>query len=214
MPQSIVIMPVDWPHRERLQPLVQAVALQHELEDHLPEITLVIDDVAADERSWLTFREGAGLTLYCHEDLFLRDSAASLAMRPPSLPWELGERHGEESEPPAAFSVRKTERYLHHQLLSVKDIIAGIVCPGDVPRGLAEAYQEAWAVTVDGRLRRGALPGHPVAERRRRFFRTFSATGMLLPQHWDIFHTLWDCNHPSHALLLEWATALPGLGAR
>ncbi len=207
-------MPEDWPHRERLSPLARAAAAQHELDDAFPHITLVVDDVAADERSWLSLREGAGLTLYCHEALFLRDSAASLAMGPPSLPWELGERPDAPDEPPAAFSVRKTERYLHHQFLAVRDLLTGVVRPGEVPAELAEAYQEAWAVTVDGRLRRGALPGHPVAERRRRFFRTFSATGLLLPQHWDIFHELWDCNHPSHGWLQERAAALPRLKAR
>ncbi|MBC8425569.1 hypothetical protein H8E07_15755 [bacterium] len=213
MSPSIAIIPVQWAHRDRLLPLMRSVAAHHELDTMLPEITLVIDDLAADERSWLSLRDGAGLTLYCHEDLFLRDSAASLAMRPPSLPWELGEKRDALPESSALFSTRKTERYLHHQFLAVRDLLAGVVRPGDVSGGLAEAYQEAWAVTVDGRLRRGALPGHPVAERRRRFFRTFSATGMLLPQHWDIFHTLWDCNHPNHEQLLELAAALPGLAS-
>jgi len=211
LPQSIVIIPAQWAHHDRLLPLVRYVAIHHELDTMLPEITLVIDDLAADERSWITLRDGEGLTLYCHEDLFLRDSAASLAMRPPSLPWELGEKRDALPESSVPFSTRKTERYLHHQFLAVRDLLAGVVRPGDVPAGLAEAYQEAWAVTVDGRLRRGALPGHPVAERRRRFFRTFSATGMLLPQHWDIFHTLWDCNNPNHEQLSELAAALPGL---
>ena len=214
MPLSIVIMPAHWAHHDRLLPLARSVAVHHELGNMFPEITLAIDDLAADERSWLSLGDGASLTLYCHEDLFLRDSAASLAMRPPSLPWELGEKRDASPEPSASFSVRKTERYLHHQFLAVRDLLGGIVRPGDVPVGFAEAYQEAWAVTVDGRLRRGALPGHPVAERRRRFFRTFSATGMLLPQHWDIFHTLWDCNTPNHELLLELAAALPGLASR
>jgi len=207
----IVILPEDCHHGERLIPLVRAASTHHELSQWLTEITLVVDDVAADERSWLSVRDRTLLNLYCHEDLFLRDSSASLAMRPASLPWELGERRDPESATPAAFSSRKAERYLHHQFLAVKDILSGVVRPDEVPQRLAESYQEAWAVTVDGRLRRAAMPGHPVAERRRRFFRTFSATGMLLPQHWDIFHTLWDCNKPSHELLVELAEALPGL---
>ena len=211
MTQRIVILPADWQYGERLIPLLHAVSAQHELSQWLNEITLVVDDVAADERSWLSIRGRSVLNLYCHEDLFLRDSVASLAMRPASLPWELGERRAPDPETPALFSARKAERYLHHQFLAVKDILTGVIRPEDVPRRLAESYQEAWAVTVDGRLRRAAMPGHPVAERRRRFFRTFSATGMLLPQHWDIFHTLWDCNKPSHELLLELAEALPGL---
>lgn len=214
MTASVVILPEDWPHGERLRPLVGSVAALHDLDGAFPEITLTVDDMAADERSWLSLRDGAGLVLYCHENLFLRDSTASLAMRPPSLPWELGERRDEAPEPPAAFSVRKTERYLHHQFLAVKDLLSGVVRPAEVPSELAEAYQEAWAVTIDGRLRRGALPGHPVAERRRRFFRTFSATGMLLPQHWDIFHELWDCNRPDHDWLVSRAAALPGLTRR
>jgi len=209
--QHIVILPADWRHGERLLPLARAAEDQHELATWLTGITLVVDDVAADERSWLSIRGRSTLTLYCHEDLFLRDSAASLTMGPASLPWELGERRDPESGTPARFSVRKAERYLHHQFLAVRDILTGVVRPDDVPRRLTESYQEAWAVTVDGRLRRAAMPGHPVAERRRRFFRTFSATGMLLPQHWDVFHTLWDCNKPSHELLLELAEALPGL---
>ena len=211
MTQRIEILPADWQYGERLIPLVRAVSAQHELTLRLTEINLIVDDVAADERSWLGLRDRSVLNLYCHEDLFLRDSAASLTMGPASLPWELGERRDPERETLAPFSVRKTERYLHHQFLAVKDILTGVIRPEAVPRRLAESYQEAWAVTVDGRLRRAAMPGHPVAERRRRFFRTFSATGMLLPQHWDIFHTLWECNHPTHELLLELAETLPGL---
>jgi hypothetical protein len=207
----IAILPADWRHGERLLPLVRTAAAQHELSHWLAGVTLAVDDVAADERSWLSIRGRETLSLYCHEDLFLRDSAASLTMGPASLPWELGERRDPEREASARFSARKAERYLHHQFLAVKDILTGVVRPGEVPRRLAESYQEAWAVTVDGRLRRAAMPGHPVAERRRRFFRTFSATGMLLPQHWDIFHTLWDCNKPTHELLLELSDALPGL---
>ena len=211
MTMRIVILPDDWRYGERLAPQVRAAATQHELEQWLTEITLVVDDVAADERSWLGIRDRSVLNLYCHEILFLRDSAASLTMGPAALPWELGERPDPETTPPATFSARKAERYLHHQFLAVRDILTGVVRPEEVPRRLAESYQEAWAVTVDGRLRRGAMPGHPVAERRRRFFRTFSVTGMLLPQHWDIFHTLWECNKPTHELLMELAEALPGL---
>jgi len=191
--ERIVILPDDWRYGERLLPLARAVALQHELYTWLTGITLVVDDVAADERSWLSMRGRSTLTLYSHEDLFLRSSAASLTMGPASLPWELGERRDPERETPAVFSVRKAERYLHHQFLAVKDILTDVVRPDEVPRRLSESYQD------------------PVAERRRRFFRTFSATGMLLPQHWDIFHTLWDCNKPTHELLLELAEALPGL---
>ncbi|MBU1072109.1 hypothetical protein KKG45_02585, partial [bacterium] len=160
MTQRIVILPTDWQYGERLIPLARAASAQHELWRWLTEIALIVDDVAADERSWLGICDRTELNLYCHEDLFLRDSAASLTMRPASLPWELGERRDPDPVTPAAFSARKAERYLHHQFLAVKDILAGVVRPEEVPRKLAESYQEAWAVTVDGRLRRAAMPGH------------------------------------------------------
>lgn len=216
--------PGDHPLAPLLAPLAAEATRRLELAGHVAGLTICLDDIAPDERIWVTSAPRAAadreerphLTLYFHPDHFVKDHAPELAVPAGLRPWEL--RVPPPAAPPAgaaAFSARKAERILYHQFLLVRDLCAGQVDPRRVPPALAEAFQEAWAVTLDGRLRRAMLPGYSQAERRRRFFRVFSAGGVLLPQHWQIFHALWEWESLDQAALLELLGRLPALrGAR
>jgi len=216
--------PPDHPLRAALAPLVAAAAQTLELERHAARLVFCIDDIREDERVWVAVTEAPGsrplaadgrprpdVTLWFHPDHFLADRAP-----PPSAAtaaeWELRPAPPTvTAEAPPAFSSRKAERTLYHQLLMVRDLCDGTVLPGSIPPPLAEAFQEAWAVTLDGRLRRAMLPGYSQAERRRRFFRVFSAGGVLLPQHWQVFHTLWEWERLDQDALLALLERLPPL---
>ncbi len=213
-------LPGDHPLAPALRPLAETAAARLDLGRHLASLTLWLDDLTADERIWVTtvaaaachpggrcpaWRSGSTLTISC----------AITRRAPPRgeglLAWELRDGPVAESCDPAAFSPRKAERILYHQFLMVRDLRDGTVSPAEVPPAGAEAFQEAWAVTLDGRLKRAILPGYSLAERRRRFFRVFSAGGVLLPQHWQIFHALWEWESPEQTRLLEMLARLPSL---
>jgi len=214
---DIVWLPADHPLAPLLTPLATAAAERLELAGILGGLTLCLDDIAADERIWVTAPPRAAatgqrrLTLYFHPDHFLLDRAPLGAPGPGLRPWELAPPPSAAAAGEEAFSARKAERILYHQLLLVRDLCDGTVDPARVPAPLAEAFQEAWAVTLDGRLRRAMLPGYSQAERRRRFFRVFSAGGVLLPQHWQIFHALWEWEALDQAALLQLLERLPSL---
>ena len=214
-------LPDDHPLAPALGPLAETAAARLELARHCAGLTLWLDDLAADERIWVAAAPptpgapGASRTLWFHPDHFLRDRAPLGDLPSPARAWELGAPPAAEPCDPDAFSVRKAERILYHQFLVVRDLCDGTVVAATIPPSFAEAFQAAWAVTIDGRLRRGLLPGYSPAERRRRFFRVFSAAGVLLPQHWEIFHTLWEWEAPEQGRLLEMLGRLPILpGAR
>jgi hypothetical protein len=96
-----------------------------------------------------------------------------------------------------------------HQFLFARDLCDGSLVPELVPRDLAEAFQEAWSITVDGRLRRWRMPAASQAERRVGFSRLFSRHGVLLPDHWRIFHQLWDREDLTQQRVVELVRALP-----
>jgi hypothetical protein len=210
-------LPGDHPLAPALRPLAETAAARLELGRYLASLTLWLDDLSADERIWVTAAPAAatppgdlpGMALWFHADHFLRDHAPDGAEGRGLLAWELRAGPVAEACDPAAFSSRKAERILYHQFLMVRDLRDGTVSPARVPPTGAEAFQEAWAVTLDGRLKRALLPGYSLAERRRRFFRVFSAGGVLLPQHWQIFHALWEWEAPDQTRLLEMLARLP-----
>ncbi len=217
---EIVWLPEDEPLAAQLRSLSAAAAERLQLARLLGGLTLCLDDIAADERIWLTAApparrseegERPRLTLYFHPDQFLQDRAPMGPSSPSLRPWELARPPAAGGGAPAVFSLRKAERILYHQFLLVRDLCDGTVDPRRVPRALAEAFQEAWAVTLDGRLRRQMLPGFSLAERRRRFFRVFSAGGVLLPQHWQIFHALWESEDVEQEGLLDLLKRLPAV---
>jgi hypothetical protein len=178
---------------------------------YLLELSIWLDDIAPDERVWLDLRlrpGGGTATLYLHPSQLLLDRPLTPAV---TAPWDLRRPAvGGDEQVSAGFSRPKADRVLHHQFLALRDLCEGSVRPGRLPAAAAEGFQELWAVTVDGRLRRLGLPGFSAAERRRRFSRTFASHGVLLPAHWRIFHELWEVARVEQERLLAWLRQLPG----
>jgi hypothetical protein len=216
------------PLAARLTPLAQVAASRLGLKKHLALLVLCLDDIAPDERIWLSFgmladpSESPGktaprrsLTLYLHPSQLLKDRPAATALLPSAEIWEMRSQPREESLPrPEDVSRLKVERFLYHQLLSVCDLCDGTIQPGLIPAGQVDAFQELWSVTIDARLRQRMLPGFSLAERRRRFSRVFGAWGVLMPVHWQVFHELWEGQDVEQDQLLHLLRSLPRLGPR
>lgn len=214
---SFRVLPSDWPLQAQLQPLIETAHARLELADRLASVTVVLDALAADDRAWFSLTRPAPpheLTLWLHPDQVLRDRPGSNAVRPEAV-WELGSALPDETVPaPEDFSAPNAQRVLYQQLLLVRDLLDGILRPQEIPRGLVEAFQEAWSVNLDGRLRRLRLPHRSAAERRLLFLHLFSPAGVLTPSHWTIFNRLWDLESPDQQTVLRWVRRLPPLSQR
>jgi hypothetical protein len=206
----ISLVPDDRPDGEQLLDAARHVAATLALGEYLSSLTLVVDDIFDDDRAWFESRPGGHLEIYCHEGNFLPRTPELHSMMPRILPWEFKEKHADPAGG-SVYSRPQTERFLFHELQALKDMLDGSIVAAGVPADLAEAFQEAWAVCIDGRLRRQSLPGLTIAERRRIFYRIFSEGGVLLPSHWDVFHQLWECDSPDNESLLDWVSRLPAL---
>jgi hypothetical protein len=218
----ITCLPPDHSLATLVQKAAEAAVRTIQLEQHLAGLTLCLDDITADERVWLLFsppaavpgsgqKEGLrALTLYVHPDQLLKDEPLPANLAPGVAAWEM--RPPGRPRPEAGQqqpSRPKIERFLHHQLLLVRDLCDGSLIPDAIPRDWVGAFQEAWAVTIDGRLRRAYLPGYSAAERRRRFSRFFAIGGVILPDHWRIFHVLWDDEDIDQGRVLRLLERLP-----
>ncbi len=214
----IAMVPADDALAPMLIPLADHAAEHLDLARWLAAITLVADDLEDDERPWFDLaREGErrALTVYLHPDAVLKDHPRGIGPRAQRPAWELS------APPPApappavdSFSPVKAQRVLHHLFLLVRDLCDGSLTPADVPSSLAEAFQEAWAVTVDGRLRRAGWPGLSEGERRIRFLRLFATGGVVTPAHWQVFHELWTGEAAVQAEVLRRVRRLPPLPRR
>lgn len=207
------------PDGHALAPLLSpyaATAAEHlDLGAWYRQVALVLDDLAADERPWLAITRltaGRGLTLYLHPDAVLTDRPGSTSLPAPDHAWTLGPApRDERAAEPADFSPVKAQRLLHHEFLWARDLADGTLAAAAVPSSLAEAFQEAWAAVVDGRLRRAGLPGQGEGERRIRFLRLFATGGVITPAHWQVFHALWSGEATTSAQALKLVKRLPPL---
>jgi hypothetical protein len=205
---QIACLPPDHPLAQQLLPLATAAAAKLELGRYLSSLSLCLDDISADERVWLSFGPpvaGVGgkaedltdrrsLTIYLHPDHLLKDRVLGGGLVPEAAVWQMGGSQAAARQAAAEQEISrpKIERFLYHQFMLVRDLCDGSLVCDQIPAEWADAFQEAWAVTIDGRLRRQYLPGYSAAERRRRFSRFFAASGVILPDHWRIFHRLWE----------------------
>ena len=220
---QIYCLPARHPLSQGLIDLASIAVERLEMAQHLVQLVFSLDDLTADERVWLSFgRVGAkagpparSLTIYLHPDQLIHDKPPETSFLIGIPLWQSRRISVTATEPQHYELFRpKVERFLYHQLLSVRDLCEGRIDPADIPTDLAEAFQEIWAITVDGRLRRALLPGYSAAERRQRFSRVFARGGVLLPVHWDLFHRLWQQAEPQQGELQKLARRLPRLHRR
>ena len=216
---ELCLIPDDWPLADLLRPVARSAAERLGLADRLDRLSLVPDAMIADDRGWLRLEWGAerrhSLTLWFHPDQIQQDRLGHGAARPVSQDWTLAPAPKHE-EPLAAedFSLPNTQRFLFQQLLLVQDILDGRLHTDTIAPSLVEAFQEAWLVTVDGRLQREGLPHLSAGERRMRFLRLFSPAGVLTPNHWSIFNKLWEGAVADESEVLAKVRLLPPLNRR
>jgi hypothetical protein len=212
---AVAVQPAGHVLATVLAPHAAAAAEHLGLGRWLARILLILDDIVADERPWLTLATtaaGRSLALYLHPEAVLKDRADSTSRPAPHDAWTLRPAPRTEAAcDPADFSAVKAQRLLHHQFLWARDLCDGSLDPAAVPPSLAEAFQEAWAVGVDGRLRRADLPALGEGERRFRFLRVFASAGVITPEHWRIYHELWSGEAPTSAEVLRCVRLLPPL---
>lgn len=210
-PFQMSLVPDTHVHGALILAVARQAADRLDLQTHLRSMTLIVDEIFSDDQAWFECCRDGDADIYCHQDNFQLRSPEIHSMMPSLLPWEFKSEALPVEKIDAPFSRLQCERFLYHQFLALRDIRDGSIAAALVPEPLAEAFQQAWAVCIDGRLRRLSLPGLGVAERRRIFYRIFSEGGVLLPSHWDIFHELWECESPDCDRLLKWVGRLPAL---
>lgn len=176
-------------------PRLEAAVRALELARHVSGIHLCLDDLPGGG-AWYNREDGPDgvvLRLYCHPDDLARGHPGGGAGPLTREVWEQAPAPREEDLfDPGTADLSRADAFLHHHLMTATDLFEGRVDSRDVPLAVAEAFTAVWAVVVDGRLERAGLPGYGLAERRARFSRLFSAAGILMPDHWQIFQALWD----------------------
>lgn len=183
----------------QLEELLPQVGTALELAGNFRQITIFADDSPREESCWLRVVP-AGPSDDSRQALELHFSARSLGRDRPlegqastSDAWANREGAWQgDSFDPRDFSPERANVFLHHNLLLARDLVRGEISPGSIPTGQVEAFEAAWKVVVDGRLARAGLPGYSLAHRRGMFSRLFSSAGVLMPDHWQIFQSLWD----------------------
>ena len=201
-----------------VEPRLAATLVALKMEEAFGTVRLSGDDLPGDEDAWYAIvpptaeAPGPVLNLTCHPDAFCRHRPLKSTVYPAQEIWkQIAAPLAEPFLDPAEFSAERTDVFLHHHLLTVSDIRRGKLVAADIPSHLTEAFAAAWAVAVDGQLNRRHLPGYPMAERRGRFSRLFSAAGIMLPDHWQIFQALWDGGLEGQKAVLGVARQLPRL---
>ncbi len=180
--------------------LFPAVTANLELSRYFARIHLWADESPAEESPWFSFAPVQGedgdrreLTLFCSSRSFAPVRSLQGPEAAARQVWEAREGawlpdNGQHRD----FDLDQGAKFLHHNLLLARDLVSGEGQLDRVPRELVEGYQAAWEVVIDGRLARLSLPGYSLAERRARFSRLFSSAGVLLPDHWQVFQSLWE----------------------
>lgn len=209
-------MPPDlW---QLVDPILAAALTALVLDSEFSAVRISADDLPGDDECWYGLLPGPVgdtrpvLVLSCHLDAFCRHRPLQTTVRPPQAVWEQAAAPRHETLPTAAeYSADRAAIFLHHHLQTVADLRRGGLKGVEVPPHLSEAFAAAWSVVVDGRLGRLHLPGYPIPERRGRFSRLFSPAGILLPEHWQIFQSLWDGALDGPSAVLAVVRLLPRL---
>ncbi len=201
-----------------VEPRLAAALSALELAAEFSAVLITADDLPGDDSAWYRLLPGEGgtgrptLALTCHADSFCRHQPLHTTVYPVRAIWD------QLDAPPAAripdpdvYSPERTDSFLFHHLLTVRDLRRGELQGGDIPDHLQEAFAAVWAVSVDGRLARRQLPGYGLAERRNHYSRLFSTGGILLPEHWQVFQAVWDGALLEQSAILGVTRQLPRL---
>ncbi|MFH2052399.1 MAG: hypothetical protein ABIK96_08025 [bacterium] len=213
---SIVFLGFDPALADLVSPFVSEALAGLDLEDDLARLTLGGDDLPGDDAAWCRLgrlgRTGVGVEIFCSPQVFLRLRSATSTVFPGTPVWEHRPAPpADEVFSPADFSESRTRAFLHHHLLVARDLLRGELDPEVVPPAFGEAFTSAWDVVVDGRLERAGLPGYALTDRRGAFSRLFSAAGVLMPDHWGVFHSLWEGGLTTQGEVTEAIRFLPRL---
>ena len=182
-------------------------------------INICADDAPEQESCWFKMRPaGRGddprlvLDFFCSTRSFSQPGPGRRTVQPARQIWDKQQdpRPTPESNP-QDFSIAQAEVFLHHNLALAQDLARGDLSLDSIPKGQVEAFEAAWEVVVDGRLARAGLPGYSLADRRGIFSRLFSSAGVLMPDHWQIFESLWDGGLASGRDVLAVLRQLPRL---
>ncbi len=164
-----------------------------------PGVMICVDDLpGAEEIPWYGSLDPdaphkKSLVLYCSREAFLEPVPSATILGGGLEIWERSPLPPpDEDDPDSRFSISAADRFLHHHFVFAADVLDRTVDMSLIPRPVQAAFQAAWSVTVDGRLERSRLPGYSLPLRRGMFSRLFAGSGILLPDHWKIFRSLWD----------------------
>lgn len=205
------------PWEASLIEVIAEAARSLELAGDFAGVRVCADDLAGAPEAWYRLVRGpvSGgepvLTLFCHVNCFVPVTRPGDSVELDRPVWVQTPAPQDFADVNKVFSPDRAAIFLHHHLLMARDMVRGELVGRNLPASLAEAFTEAWAVTVDGRLARKGLPGFPLAERRGRFARVFSPAGILLPDHWQVFQSLWDGALTGQKDVLNSVNRLPGL---
>jgi hypothetical protein len=184
----------------------------------LSGVSLLIEESPQDESAWFTLKMDSPaenrlpwLEIHGGSWSFASSRGRQSSFWPEKQIWEGSEgAWRKESGDHLTLDPERATLFLYHNLLLARDLVSGEIDGDRIPRGQSEAFQAAWEVVVDGRLSRQGLPGYPLAERRADFSRHFSSAGVLLPDHWQVFQSLWDGGLPTGRDVLAVLRQLPG----
>ena len=216
-PPPVVLVGLDPGLLDDLTALARDAGRDLDLGRDFSALRIIADDLPDAAGAWFRLvpvpETGSlpGLILFCPAESFGPRGKYSDSVMPPRPVWEQNSAPGYVSSAPMEFSRERAGIFLYHHLLTARDLVRGEVGGRNLPGPLTEAFTEAWAVVVDGRLSRRGLPGFPLDERRGSFARIFSPAGILLPDHWQVFQSLWDGALDNQKDVLGVVKRLPGL---
>ncbi|MCP4572573.1 MAG: hypothetical protein GY838_09515 [bacterium] len=196
-------------------PHLEAAVAHLRLATHLAEAVLCVDDLPGHDTGWLRLDPGPEgrrvLTIYCNSDGLRPEPTGSVDDGARQV-WEQRPAPREDEVQPAEnFAPATADAFCHHQCALAADLLQHELVPDLVPVPWAEAFAAAWDVVIDGRLARSGLPCYQLAVRRARFAALFSAVGVVLPEHWQIFQSLWEGGLSTQTDVLGAVRRLPRL---
>jgi len=202
-----------------VRPCLESAARSLNLAADFDSFEIIADDFHESEEAWLRMvSSGDGADkcmkgmLFCSENAFCTVRRATSTVFPRTQVWD--QSPAPDQQVPfdsSRFSQKQADKFIHHELMLAQDLVRGDVVPADIGSDRVEAFSATWAVVIDGRLSRRALPGFSLTERRARFSRLFACAGVLLPGHWNIFQSLWDGGVNNSSEVLASIRLLPRL---